>query len=101
MGSCQNYGPFWGTLNISCRTILGTPKGTITLTTTHKKPGLRVKDIDVGGAKEPGMMIIPIESGAKEPREPQNHWLPKGSMYLYSRNLSLKGVPILYRYFKA
>ena len=35
MGSCQNYGPFWGTLNNRCRTILGTQKGTIILTTTH------------------------------------------------------------------
>ena len=35
VGSCQNYGPFLGTLNNRCRTILGTPKGTIILTTTH------------------------------------------------------------------
>ena len=35
MGSCQNYGPFLGTLNSRCRTILGTQKGTIILTTTH------------------------------------------------------------------
>ena len=35
MGGCQNYGPFLGTLNIRCRTILRTPKGTIILTTTH------------------------------------------------------------------
>ena len=24
--SCQNYGPFLGTLNNRCRTIIGTPK---------------------------------------------------------------------------
>ena len=35
MGSCQNYGPFLGTLNNRCRIILGTPKETIILTTTH------------------------------------------------------------------
>ena len=35
MGSCQKYGPFLGTLNIRCRTKLGTAKGTIILTTTH------------------------------------------------------------------
>ena len=35
MGGCQNYGPFWDTLNIRCRIIMGTPKGTIILTTTH------------------------------------------------------------------
>ena len=35
MGGCQNYGPFLGTLNIRCRIIIGTQKGTIILTTTH------------------------------------------------------------------
>ena len=35
MGGCQNCGPFLGTLNIRCRIIIGTQKGTIILTTTH------------------------------------------------------------------
>ena len=35
MGGCQNYGSFLGTLNIRCRIIIGTQKGTIILTTTH------------------------------------------------------------------
>ena len=35
MGSCQNYGPFLGTLNIRYRIILGTQRGTLILTTTH------------------------------------------------------------------
>ena len=35
MGGCQNYGPFLGTLHIRGRTIIGTQKGTIILTTTH------------------------------------------------------------------
>ena len=35
MGSCQNYGPFLGTLNNRCRSIIGTQKGTIISTTTH------------------------------------------------------------------
>ena len=35
MGGCQNYGPFLGTLNIRCRIVIGTQKGTIILTTTH------------------------------------------------------------------
>ena len=35
MGGCQTYGPFWGTLNIRCRIIIGIQKGTIVLTTTH------------------------------------------------------------------
>ena len=32
---CQNYGPFFGTLNIWCRIIIRTQKGTIILTTTR------------------------------------------------------------------
>ena len=39
MGGCQNYGPFLGTLNIRCRIIIGTQKGTIILTTTQISPG--------------------------------------------------------------
>ena len=35
MGGCHNYGPFLGTLNIRCRIIKGTQKGTIILTSTH------------------------------------------------------------------
>ena len=35
LGGCQNYGPFLGTLNNRCRTIIGTQKGTIILTTAH------------------------------------------------------------------
>ena len=35
MGGCQNYGPFLGTLNIRCRIILRTQKGTLILLTTH------------------------------------------------------------------
>ena len=35
MGGCQDYGPFLGTLNIRCRIMMGTQKGTIILTTTR------------------------------------------------------------------
>ena len=35
MGDCQNYGPFLGTLNISCRILVGIQQRTINLTTTH------------------------------------------------------------------
>ena len=35
MGGYLNSGPFFGTLNITCRIIIGTQKGTIILTTTH------------------------------------------------------------------
>ena len=41
MGSCQNYGPFLGTLNNRCRTILGTQQGTTILTSRSKGPGFR------------------------------------------------------------
>ena len=40
MGGCQNYGTILGTLNIKCRIILRTPKGTLILTTTHIHEGL-------------------------------------------------------------
>ena len=33
MGGCQNDGPFLGTLNILGPIVIGTQKGTITLTT--------------------------------------------------------------------
>ena len=35
VGSCQNYGPFLGTLNSRCRIIIGAQKGSVILTTTH------------------------------------------------------------------
>ena len=35
LGGRQNYGPLLGPPNTRCRIILGTPKGTIILTTTH------------------------------------------------------------------
>ena len=35
LGGCQNYDPFWGTLSIRCRIIIGIQKGTIILTTAH------------------------------------------------------------------
>ena len=38
VGGCQNYGSFLGTLNNRCRITIGTPKGTIILTTTHVDP---------------------------------------------------------------
>ena len=37
VGGCQNYGPFLGTLNIRCRIIIGTQKGTNIFTTTLVK----------------------------------------------------------------
>ena len=35
VGGCQTYDPFWGTLNIRCRIVIGIQQGPITLTTTH------------------------------------------------------------------
>ena len=40
MGGCQNYAPFWGTLNNRCRIIIRTQQGTIILTTTHMGFGI-------------------------------------------------------------
>ena len=47
MGGCQIYGPFWGTLNIRCRIILGIQKGTIILTATlmFRKKGGRIRKV--------------------------------------------------------
>ena len=50
MGSCQNYGPYWGTLENRCRIIIRTPKGTIILTTTHidvQRVCLHTADMDI------------------------------------------------------
>ena len=38
LAGCQNHGPFLGTLHIRCRTILGSQKEIVTLTTTHIVP---------------------------------------------------------------
>ena len=39
MSGCQNYGPFLGALNIRCRIVIGTSKGTKILTATHMTIG--------------------------------------------------------------
>ena len=62
MGGCQNYGPFLGTLNIRCRIIMGTQKGTIILTTTHVK-GMYITDISTPASSE-------AQSGAQDLRIP-------------------------------
>ena len=61
--------PFLGTLNIRCRTIIGTQKGPIILTTTHMEPlyclGFRISrcmlspsDLRVGRAAQGRVGII-------------------------------------------
>ena len=52
LGSCQNYGPFLGTLNIRCRIILGTQKGTIILTTTHLEAGAAMRQTEASDLGE-------------------------------------------------
>ena len=42
MGGCQNYDPFFGALNISCRIIIGIQKGTIILRGFRGFRGFRV-----------------------------------------------------------
>ena len=51
MGSCQNYGPFLGTLNNRCRTIIGTQQGTIILTTTQIARTLKPSSLGVSSPK--------------------------------------------------
>ena len=45
---------FWGTLNIRCRIIIGTQKGTIILRTTHKKGYSTFEYIYMRGPKKSG-----------------------------------------------
>ena len=52
VGGCQNYGPFLGTLNIRCRIITGTQKGTIILTTTQVSADLLALELSTLG-KQP------------------------------------------------
>ena len=49
MGGCQNYGPFLGTLNIRCRTIIGIQKGTIILPIPHVCLGLKFLRVQGSG----------------------------------------------------
>ena len=52
MGGCQNYGLYLGTLNIRCRIILGTQKGTIVSTTTH----VAQENLEMQEALDPDML---------------------------------------------
>ena len=52
MGGCENYGPFWGTLNNKCGIIIGIQKGALVLTTTHMRLLLLGKwDLTAGQAR--------------------------------------------------
>ena len=42
VGGCQSYGPFWGTLNIRCRIIIGIQKVTIIFTIAHVCAGFHL-----------------------------------------------------------
>ena len=55
MGGCQNYGPFLGTLNIRCRAIIVTQKGTIILTTTYMTMYVRARVV-----KSIGLVGLPV-----------------------------------------
>ena len=61
MGGCQNYCPLLGTRNTRCRTMTGTPKGTIILTISHMEGPKRPHE-----HKDPtnhGFLETPIWSG--------------------------------------
>ena len=57
-GSCQNYGPFLGTLNNRCRIITGTQKRTIILTTTHKGSTRVLQDVPSKGSWGQGSIRV-------------------------------------------
>ena len=64
VGGCQNYGPFLGALNIRRRTIIGTQKGTIILTTTHMQtPALLAASAWLAGEEEPGEPVLRVRKG--------------------------------------
>ena len=72
MGSCQNYGPFLGTLNSRCRIILGTQKGTIILKTTHMEgpgKGLIVRE---SGCSDRDLRVISQEALCKNITSPDD-----------------------------
>ena len=67
VGGCQYYDPFLGTLNSRCRTIIGTQKRIIILTTTHVMwteivPGARTSFKDMfrneGGVSDCGRQSL-------------------------------------------
>ena len=58
MGGCQNYGPFLGALNIRCRIIIGTQKGTIILTYFDNHPdGCRASRMVLGLGCHGGLLL--------------------------------------------
>ena len=76
IGSCQNYGPFLGTLNIRCRIIVRTQKGTLILTTTHIG----------GGAQATGVEAARLEPSSRCPESLSlKHSLLRGSWDLVAR----------------
>ena len=71
MGGCQNYGPFWGTLNIRCRIIIKTQKGTLILRTTHMRiEGCRVP-------RKPEALTL---DSYWEPKQGTEAWAPNGKL---------------------
>ena len=58
----KNYGPILGTLNIRCRIIIGTQKGTTILITTHLSLGLESKQLS---AAREDLKFWSLESGVQ------------------------------------
>ena len=85
MGSCQNRGPFLGTLNIWCRTILGTPKGTKILRTKYQGVEVIQKTPD----------LPPPARGSILLKSPNKHQQFAGGLHSSERVQLLQGVMIL------
>ena len=61
MGGCQNYDPFFRTLHIRCRIIIGFQKGTIILTTAYMSCGNTAKSLrlDIGASSQQCTLLPP------------------------------------------
>ena len=62
--------PFWGTLNIRCRIILGIQKGTIILTTTHLEGHGDLEKVLITPLSHRITPIIPLLTYLLSPHDP-------------------------------
>ena len=81
-GGCQNYDPFWGTLDIRCRNR--DPKGTIIFTTTHILTGTDAEKTQVlgcvlGATLGPWILRAP-SPGTSSPRRLRERWSGRDSL---------------------
>ena len=80
MGGCQNYDPFLGTLNIWCRIIIGTQKGSIIFTTAHITPYKRaLTAVRVDPQSSRNRKMLPAQDSEALHHLDIQHWGPVAS----------------------